>query len=265
MSVADAAARLLPDDLDRIRRALDTAGPILRDMAARDLTVERKAGGDPVTEADLAVDTVLREQLWRDGEGWLSEETVDDRARLDRERVWIVDPLDGTREFVTGIPEWCVSVGLVIDGEAVAGGIFNPMTGLHVVGAVGRGCWSSGVPCTVRDGSTLEGIEVLASRSETKRGEWNRFADDVFTVTPTGSVAFKFAVIAAGETDATWTLVPKNEWDVAAGVALVRAAGGDVVLKDGTEPTFNREDTLFPGLIAAGRERLVAIRERLGI
>ena len=84
-------------------------------------------------------------------------------------------------------------------------------------------------------------------------------------MTPTGSVAFKFAVIAAGETDATWTLVPKNEWDVAAGVALVRAAGGDVVLKDGTEPTFNREDTLFPGLIAAGRERLVAIRERLGI
>lgn len=260
-----APADLRPDDLDRIRRALDTAGPLLRDFAARDLDVEFKSGDDPVTAADRAVDTVLREQLWRDGEGWLSEETVDDRARLDCRRVWIVDPLDGTREFVGGIPEWCVSVGLVIDGQAVAGGIFNPMTGLHVVGAIGHGCWSSGEACTVRDAATLDGMEVLASRSEVKRGEWDGFADDDFTVTPTGSVALKFGVVAAGRTDATWTLVPKNEWDVAAGVALVRAAGGDVILKDGTPPTFNREDTLFPGLIAAGTQRMVAIRERLAI
>lgn len=258
-------ADLQSDDLDRIRRALDTAGPLLREFTKRDLDVERKAGGDPVTEADTKVDTVLREQLWRDGEGWLSEETVDDRARLDCRRVWIVDPLDGTREFVTGIPEWCVSVGLVIDGQAVAGGIFNPMTGLHVVGAIGHGCWSSGTPCTVRDAATLSGMEVLASRSEVRRGEWEQFQGDDFTVTPTGSVAFKFGVVAAGETDATWTLVPKNEWDVAAGVALVRAAGGDAILKDGTEPTFNREDTLFPGLIACGKQRMVAVRERLGI
>lgn len=259
------AAPLLPDDLDRIRTALDTAGPLLRGFTERDLAVERKAGGDPVTEADTAVDTVLREQLWRDGEGWLSEETVDDRARLQCERVWIVDPLDGTREFVMGIPEWCVSVGLVIGGRAVAGGILNPMTGLHVVGAVGHGCWSSGEPCAVRDAASLTGMEVLASRSELRRGEWEQFCDDDFDVTPTGSVAFKFAVVAAGQSDATWTLVPKNEWDVAAGVALVRAAGGDVILKDGTEPTFNRADTLFPGLIACGRERMVAVRDRLGI
>jgi len=256
---------LQSDDLDRIRRALDTAGPLLREFTKRDLEVERKEGGDPVTEADTRVDTVLREQLWRDGEGWLSEETVDDRTRLDCRRVWIVDPLDGTREFVTGIPEWCVSVGLVIDGQAVAGGIFNPMTGLHVVGAIGHGCWSSGEPCSVRDAATLNGMEVLASRSEVRRGEWQPFQDDDFTVTPTGSVAFKFGVVAAGKTDATWTLVPKNEWDVAAGVALVRAAGGDAILKDGTEPTFNREDTLFPGLIACGTQRMVAVRKRLGI
>ena len=262
---AAAASKLRLDDLDRIRLALDTAGPILHGFATEGARVERKAGGDPVTEADLAVDTVLREQLWQDGEGWLSEETVDDPSRLARERVWIVDPLDGTKEFVQGIPEWCVSVGLCIDGQAVAGGILNPVTGLHVVGAIGVGCWSGDAPCTVRDGDSLDGIEVLASRSETKRGEWDRFASAPFTVKPTGSVALKFAEVAAGLSEATWTLVPKNEWDVAAGVAIVRAAGGDVVSKDGGAPTFNRRDTLFPGLIACGRRRMVAVRELLGV
>lgn len=265
MSASDPVSGLLPDDLDRIRRALNTAGPILSRYAGDGARVDHKAGGDPVTEADLAVDAVLREQLLREGEGWLSEETADDISRLDHSRVWIVDPLDGTKEFVQGIPEWCVSVGLTIDGEAVAGGIFNPVSGLHVVGAVGQGCWSAGSPCHVRDGDSLEGIEVLASRSETKRGEWDDFTDAEFTVTPTGSVAFKFAMVAAGETDATWTLVPKSEWDVAAGVALVRAAGGDVVLKNGQPPRFNRESVLFPGLVAAGPQRLHTIRTRLGV
>ena len=256
---------LRPDDLDRIRLALDTAGPLLTHFATEGAHVDRKRGGDPVTEADLAVDRALREQLWHPGEGWLSEETVDDPSRLACSRCWIVDPLDGTKEFVQGIPEWGVSVGLVIDGEAVAGGFLNPISGLHVVGAVGLGCWSSGIACTVRDDDGLDGMEVLASRSETRRGEWSRFDADAFTVKPTGSVAYKFAMVAAGESDATWTLVPKSEWDVAGGVALVRAAGGEVVLKDGRPPLFNRPDVRMPGLIAAGPRRMKAIRERLEI
>jgi myo-inositol-1(or 4)-monophosphatase len=256
---------LRPDDLDRIRRALDTAGPILARFASDGAHVDLKSGGDPVTEADLAVDAALREQLLRPGEGWLSEETADDASRLARVRCWIVDPLDGTKEFVMGIPEWGVSIGLVIDGEAMAGGFLNPLSGLHVVGAVGQGCWSSGRACTVRDGDGLAGMEVLASRSETSRGEWKQFADDAFTVKPTGSVAYKFAMVAAGETDATWTLVPKSEWDVAGGVALVRAAGGEVIVNDGSAPRFNREDVRLPGLIAAGPRRMQAIRGRLGL
>ncbi len=251
------------DDLDRIRQALDLAAPILRRYADEGFRKQRKEGGDWVTEADLEVDRVLGQALLRDGEGWLSEETRDDPSRLDRRRVWIVDPLDGTKEFVQGIPEWCVSVGLAVDGVAVAGGICNPVSGLHVVGAVGKGCWSSGRPCRVLDADTIEGMQVLASRSEVRRGEWARFDGAPFDVVPTGSVAYKFARVAAGTTDATWTLVPKNEWDVAAGVALVRAAGGDVVTKDGRDPRFNREDTLFGGMLAAGPRRLRAILEYL--
>ena len=85
--------------------------------------MEFKAGGDLVTSVDYAVNQCLRELLVRDGDGWLSEETKDDHTRLEARRVWVVDPLDGTREFVAGIPEWCVSIGLVEDGCAVAGGI----------------------------------------------------------------------------------------------------------------------------------------------
>lgn len=256
---------LRPDDLDRIRVALDTAGTLLSHFVQEGAQVDRKRGGDFVTEADLAVDRALRELLWHEGEGWLSEETVDDPSRLTRSRCWIVDPLDGTQEFVQGIPEWGVSVGLVIDGEAVAGGFLNPISGLHVVGAVGHGCWRSGTPCTVRDDDGLANMEVLASRSETRRGEWTQFDADAFTVKATGSVAYKFAMVAAAQTDATWTLVPKSEWDVAGGVALVRAAGGEVVLKDGKAPRFNQRDVRMPGLIAAGPRRMRAILERLGI
>jgi myo-inositol-1(or 4)-monophosphatase len=253
----------LQSDLQHIDAALDAVAPVLARYADEGFRKERKESGDWVTEADLEVNRVLRDVLVRDGEGWLSEETLDDRTRLERNRVWVVDPIDGTKEFVGGIPEWCVSIGLVIDGRAVAGGICNPLSGLRVVGAVGLGCRDNRGPCVVVDGAGLGGIEVLASRSEVARGEWERYSGEEYSVVPTGSVAYKLALVAAGRAAATWTLVPKSEWDVAAGVALVRAAGGVAVLPDGSTPGFNRPDVILPGLIAAGPERVSSIRFRL--
>ncbi len=257
------ASELMPQDLQRIDDAVEAAQELLREFVVDGFETTRKAGGDPVTEADLAVDRLLREMLLRPGEGWLSEETVDDPERLKCSRVWIVDPLDGTREFVEGIPEWCVSVGLVVDGRAVAGGIANPATEEKVIGAVGHGVVCNGQEVTVRDAPELAGAEVLASRSEVRRGEWRRFDPSDFVVRPCGSVAYKMALVAAGRSDATWTLVPKNEWDVAAGTALVLAAGGCVRRKDDEELRFNRADPLLPGLLAAGTERMQAIEARL--
>ena len=115
----DASARRV--DLARIEDALRTAGEVLQRFTPGAIDVELKSGGDPVTEADMAVNEALERILPREGEGWLSEETVDDPARLDCRRVWVVDPIDGTREFIHGIPEWCVSIGLVEDGQPVAG------------------------------------------------------------------------------------------------------------------------------------------------
>ena len=239
------------DDLRRIGTALEEAAKVLERFTPGMIEATKKAGGSPVTEADLAVNAVLEKHLPREGEGWLSEETRDDASRLERSRVWIVDPVDGTKEFVQGIPEWCVSIGLVEDGKPVAGGIGIPCLGHTVIGSLDTGVTLDGKPARCRPLKSLDGVEVLASRSEVKRGEWQRFDDAPFRVKPTGSVAMKFGLVAAGLADATWTLVPKNEWDVAAGVALVHAAGGATWLPDGGQRVFNSRDTLLPGLLAA--------------
>src|SRR6476619_2895908 len=116
------------ETLHRIHSALESARQVFTRFTLGAIEAEYKAGHDPVTEADRAVDAVLRQELLREGEGWLSEESVDDLSRLEKKRVWIVDPLDGTREIVAGIPEFCVSVAMVEDGIPVAGGICNPAT-----------------------------------------------------------------------------------------------------------------------------------------
>ncbi len=223
----------IDDDLARIEAGLDTAVDVLTRLGDRDLATTYKDGDDPVTVADVTVDDALRRSLPLDGDGWLSEETADSRDRLGRSRVWIVDPIDGTREFVEGIPEWTVSIGLVVDGTAVAGGIHNPATGERIVGAVGVGVTYEGARCPSR-GTSLLDASVCASRSEVRRGEWSRFEGSVHHIVPTGSVAYKLALVAAGRLDATWTLLPKHEWDLAAGAALVVAAGGWVSLSDGS-------------------------------
>jgi myo-inositol-1(or 4)-monophosphatase len=241
------------DDLTRIREGLRAAAEAIGPYTPGDVAFQiKEVRGDPVTEADHAADAVLRRILPREGEGWLSEESADDRTRLGARRVWVVDPIDGTREFVEGIPEWCISIGLVEDGVPVAGGIYAPSTDQLVVGSLETGVLYNDEHAVVRDPATLDGAVVLASRSETRRGEWERFADAPFTVRPCGSVAYKMALVAAGQVDATWTLVPKSEWDVAAGTALVRAAGGRVTLADGSEPPFNQERPKFPNFVAAG-------------
>lgn len=251
------------DDLARIEAALDLAAAALEPFTPGAVASRMKAGDDPVTAADLAVNDALLSHLPREGEGWLSEETADDPTRLDCRRAWVVDPLDGTREFIQGIPEWCVSIGLVIDGRPVAGGILNPMTGHRIVGSVDDGVTLDGVAVSTTGCKLLEGALVLASRSEVKRGEWAPFFSTPVSVRNMGSVAFKLGCVAAGLADATWTLVPKNEWDVAAGAALVVAGGGVVFGPDGEDITFNRADPLLPGFVAAGGGMEPALRRFL--
>jgi len=240
------------DILDRIEAALTSTHEIFDRFTPGAVATEYKAGHDPVTEADHAVDAALRRHLLRDGEGWLSEETIDDHTRVGKERVWVVDPLDGTREFVKGIPEFCVSIGFVEKGRPVAGGIYNPATKETFLGAVDCGVTYNGKPAVASQRSTLEGAVILASRSEVKRGEWKAFEKSSFQVRAMGSVAYKLALVSAGLADVTFTLTPKNEWDVVAGAALVLSAGGFISTLERAEFTANRRDPLLSGLLAGG-------------
>lgn len=250
------------DFLHRVQTALALAREVLARFTPGAIEAEYKAGHDPVTEADRSVDAVLRRELLRSGEGWLSEESVDDLSRLDKNRVWVVDPLDGTREFVAGIPEFCISVALVEDGRPVVGGICNRATDQTFLGSLSTGVTCNGKPALPSPKASLEGAVILASRSEVKRGEWNQFEHTSFRVQPMGSVAYKLALVAAGLADATFTLTPKNEWDVAAGAALLESAGAFVQRLDGAPLRCNNRNPLLPGLLASGmslKDELLAL------
>lgn len=242
------------DILARIQLALEAAVREISPFRAGSVRAEYKSDNQLVTAADRAADRVLREMLVRDNEGWLSEESPDDFARLQRRRVWIVDPIDGTREFVAGTPEWAISVALVEDGQPIAGGVCNPAANQTFLGSLATGLTCNGRPCHPTQKGTLEGALILASRSEVERGEWDQFKRASFEVKAVGSIAYKLALVAAGLADATWTFRPKHEWDIAGGVALILAAGGFVrqISSRSRKLAFNNRAPILPNLMAGG-------------
>ena len=189
-----------------------------------DAWVLHKADGrGPLTEADLAADEILQDVIRSSfpDDGILSEETADDPARLGKQRVWILDPLDGTREFVDRIPEFVISVGLAIDGEAAVGVLINPVKGEVMTGAMGQGVTFNGEAARVTEQRELPGARVVVSRSEAKKGWFERWRDDI-EFEPVGSVAYKLGLVGTGRADASFTPKPRSEWDICGGVAIIR-------------------------------------------
>jgi len=179
----------------------------------------------------------------------LSEETVDSEARLSKSRVWIVDPIDGTKEFIKGVPQFAISIGLSVDGKIAVAVVFNPAKNEMFSAVRGEGAYLNGEPIHATPLKKLVGASILASRSEVKRGEFDQFVDD-FSITPIGSIAYKLALVAAGQADLTFTLTPKNEWDFAGGALLVEEAGGRVLVLGGHPQTFNQPDPLVQGVVS---------------
>ena len=249
-------------DRDRIASALEESAALAATFSPSSVYVQHKGWDGPVTEADHALDELLHMTLVRPGEGWLSEETHDDGHRIGMERVWIVDPIDGTRGFLAGRPEWCVSVGLSVNGTIAAAGILNPWAEETYLAAQGTQTTLNGEPTRVTNHDELTpAMTVIGSRSEIRWGMWNRFRGAPFTVRTLGSIAYKMALVAAGQADAVISLEPKNEWDVAAGVLLVEAAGGVVTDAEGRPMQFNQRDTLVDGVIAAGPNTHAAVMD----
>lgn len=236
------------------------AAVILRAHAGDHVPYELKDGTSPVTAADREIDVMLRALLPSPGDGWLSEESDDDERRLGCRRVWVVDPLDGTRSFVGNRPEYATSIALLVDGEPVLGAIGNPATGFVVSGGRGLGVEIEGA-LQLPWPEPAAGLRVLVSRSEWQRGEWAHLPATGCTVLPMGSVAYKLALVAGGAADATLTLHPKHEWDVAAGAALVREMGGELWLPRGGHLLWNRSRPRFLSFAAAR----AGVREQLAV
>jgi myo-inositol-1(or 4)-monophosphatase len=243
----------LAHELEAARAAALAAGEILeRHFRDRGFTIDQKGKDNPVTTADFEADAKIKEML-RGGfpeYGWLSEETADSSERLSRDRVWIVDPLDGTKEFIKGIPEFVVAIALAEKGAAILGVTYNPIKHEMFYGARGTGVRLDAHAVHVTHTRVLAHATILASRSETSRGEWKAY-DGQVTVNPIGSVAYKLALVAAGRADATFTRTPKSEWDIASGAALIVEAGGRITDIDGGEMRFNKPSVKLKGFVAS--------------
>ena len=229
------------------------AGKIIMKYYRDDYEIKEKGYHNPVTTADNEAESFLKSELInaRPDYGWLSEETVDSEDRLGKERVWIVDPLDGTKEFIEGVPQFVVSVALVENGVPIIGVLHNPVTKETFYASIGNGTYFDDVihNCSVKESTT--DMVILNSRSETRKGLWEPYKQHFKKLKPIGSVAYKMGLTAIGKADIFATLRPKNEWDICAGTCLINEAGGKVINLNGEKITFNNRKTLIePGLIA---------------
>ena len=240
-------------DLDLLAESAREAGRLAMRFFRRDPKQWMKAGDSPVTEADIAVDAMLRERLRaaRPDYGWLSEETADDPARLLSPRVFVVDPIDGTRGFINGDRRWCVSVAVAAAGRPVAAALYAPALDTLFTAAAGEGAFRDGERIAVSARSVLKGAHVAGPKS------W--FGADAMRRVPTRraeyvpSLALRFAMVADGSFDAAFASPRSHDWDLAASDLLVHEAGGVLTDLDGQPPLYNRERLSHDVLAAGGR------------
>lgn len=255
--VGETAGRHVSEVLGVAIDAARKAGAVALRYCGGKCELGYRGNDNPVTTADLKADACLRRILLAvyPEYGWLSEETADSTERLDRDRVWIVDPIDGTKEFVDGVPEYVVSVALVEHGVPLVGVIYHPARDELYAGVHGGGAFLNGKRTFCSEVDQLDQASMIVSRSETRRGETEALRPHLGRITPVGNVAYKLALVAAGQADLSASMQPKNEWDVCAGDLLVREAGGEVLTLAGQVRTYNQSDPLIQGgLVAANSD-----------
>jgi len=229
----------LGDDVALIAEATVAAGRIALGFFGHDPKTWTKAGDSPVSEADIAVDQLLKARLMaaRASYGWLSEETADTPDRLARKRLFVVDPIDGTRAFINGDPRWTVSVAVVEDDRPLA--------------ATGRGAWRGRTRLTVTGRDALRGASLTGPR---KFSALEREAEalGIQLQAPVPSLALRIAHVANQTADAAYAFAKSHDWDLAAADLLVEEAGGRLTDTDGKTLVYNRPVPKHPALIAAG-------------
>ncbi|HXK54026.1 MAG TPA: 3'(2'),5'-bisphosphate nucleotidase CysQ [Hyphomicrobiales bacterium] len=216
----------------------------------------------PVSEADLATDEVLRRLLTaaRPGFGWISEESAHKPPAEGEDRMWIVDPIDGTRGFLGGRPEWAVSAALVQGRRPLAGIVFNPAADRLYAATTGGGAFLNGRPIKAPPGGSLTGARMLAYDGALRDGRWSRPWPEM-QIERVNSIAYRLCLVASGDFDASISTSPKSDWDLAAADLIVHEAGGRVTAFNGASFVYNRHAFRHPNVVCAGtvlHERLLA-------
>lgn len=237
-------------ELAALVESIRNAGAKARELVEGGFKVYTKPDRSPVTTVDHEVNRILHEMQRREfpQDGWLSEESPDDPARLTNRRVWIVDPIDGTKALVNRMPEFCISVALIERGAPVVAAILNPSTDELFTAVRGGGLFLNGVRVTLSPAHEFDPL-IMVSAWEFRNDRWSMLAETA-RCRPMYSIANALALVAAGRVQAVLTIEPENEWDLAAGVLLVEESGGAISDAAGKPFAFNQPTPRLHGVIA---------------
>jgi myo-inositol-1(or 4)-monophosphatase len=239
------------EEMAAAERAAREAGSLVMGMFRGKFDVHEKSKNNPVTTADLEANRRIREIIQGQfpADGWLSEEDKDTSHRLGVSRIWVIDPIDGTKEFIEGVSEFAISIGFVVDGRPKVAVVYNPAEDRFYKAEAGHGAYLNDQPIRVTPQNDIDGALLLVSRSEPRR-KFQIFVDRC-KIQPVGSIAFRLAKVGGGDGDGTLTFRSIHEWDICAGVLIVEEAGGTVVDGSGKTVMFNRPDARHRGVVAA--------------
>lgn len=254
---------LASDVVNDRRQETERLGAVLREAGALALKTFRgqikswtKGHNSPVSEADMAVDELLREKLSRPDIGWLSEESHDDRSRLEGQALYIADPIDGTRAYLAGLPDWSICAALVLDGRPIVAGVYVPVDDQLFLAAAGHGTSCNGEPVRVRDGGTLAGAAVAGPASYLQTLAEHA---DIVRQPKIHSLALRLTRVAENRIDAAMASVNAHDWDLAAADLLVHEAGGEMTTLSGEKLVYNLHDPVHGAVVAAGPARHAAM------
>jgi myo-inositol-1(or 4)-monophosphatase len=252
---ADTADRVWTRDAALLKDTVRKAGALAQSMFRTKLKNWTKGASSPVSEADIAVNDLVEKRLRAatPDYGWLSEESVDDDARLGKELVWIVDPIDGTRAYLAGREDWCVSVALVAGASPVLAAVFAPMTNEFFFAVRGQGTTCNDHPVHASAGTTLDFSRMAGPKPLVQR--LSPSADDITLYPRIGSLALRLCRVADGSLDAAFAGGQSRDWDLAAADLIVHEAGGSMTALSGDAIEYNRRDVVHGVLVAAGHER----------
>jgi myo-inositol-1(or 4)-monophosphatase len=248
-------------DAALLKHTVREAGRLALSLFRTDLKNWTKGASSPVSEADIAVNDLLEKRLRSatPDYGWLSEESADDEERLGKRRVWIVDPIDGTRGYLAGRDDWCVSVALVEDASPVLAAVFAPASDEFFFAARGQGAVRNKVPVCATSGSELDFSRVAGPKPLVER--LARSCEEIILHPRIASLALRLCRVAQGSLDAAFAGGQSRDWDLAAANLIVQEANGNMTALSGDTILYNRREVAHGVLVAAGLDRHARIVE----